>query len=712
MKKTAISFEQCCKAIFGIVLGFIISYLLYLSIFMTAYIHDVEDTYYVYDSVNINIYALLLVIGLFVFILCKNISLSDKFIKIYCLCINVIFVLFVLGTQFISNDDQGTVLSVAASFVHGNFSAWEFGGYAFRLAHQNGIILIYSLLSFILGDSNEVAFQLLNVLFIALTHMFIYKIFKKFINDNNICNIILFFVYSFIPYWFFTAFVYGTVIGMMFMMGGIYFSLCFLENYKIKNMIISALMIAIACTCKSNFYISLIGLMIVLFINIFRKKMLFMKLTHIVIILVFCVLSSYLVDGVISYKTGHEVNEGSPYTVYVAMGLKEGWKAPGWNNSFNDRAYFRVNFDTELAKAYGTLEIRKEINNFVNNKEYAKEFFAKKVASMWANPTFECFEQFRGRQAQTGVNRLIRSLITTGSRLNKLFVEIFDIFMSVIYLGVFIYCILRLMKADIKELVLLICFVGYFIFQLFWEGRCYYTLVAFVMLIPYAVLGYVSIANKLNEMFANISIHDMNATRNIIKERISTINLLKFVCIAAFVIITIMGYNKISYKYIPNEKDYYLKYIERVKYDRKIANLECYIIPELYKEKSLDITKNNMGISLLLSDKSNSSSQRFIFADKLYRYGENYYYITNCANDNVVYLRDEADMLNGTVYLQEYSRERKSLCQVDIVEESDGVLKVFIRNMYGLALEYSENGNVIWGKPTKNDNQIWNIIIA
>lgn len=59
-----------------------------------------------------------------------------------------------------------------------------------------------------------------------------------------------------------------------------------------------------------------------------------------------------------------------------------------------------------------------------------------------------------------------------------------------VYLGGLLYIIWERKGYNISRIIGLIIFLGGFIFQLFWEAKSSYALMYFVMLIPYAVIGY------------------------------------------------------------------------------------------------------------------------------------------------------------------------------------------------------------------------------
>ena len=74
---------------------------------------------------------------------------------------------------------------------------------------------------------------------------------------------------------------------------------------------------------------------------------------------------------------------------------------------------------------------------------------------------------------------------------NKLEIHIDD-------LGIYV---LNYKKIQTLELIFPIVFIGGFLFHLIWEAKCQYTITYFILLIPYAIVGYKIIGEKLLKLY-------------------------------------------------------------------------------------------------------------------------------------------------------------------------------------------------------------------
>ena len=72
---------------------------------------------------------------------------------------------------------------------------------------------------------------------------------------------------------------------------------------------------------------------------------------------------------------------------------------------------------------------------------------------------------------------------------------------SIILLGSMLYAVNTLIEGTFAgAAVLPLTFIGGFIFHLFWEGKCQYTLPYFMLLLPLSIIGFYSMAKKLSSV--------------------------------------------------------------------------------------------------------------------------------------------------------------------------------------------------------------------
>ena len=221
------------------------------------------------------------------------------------------------------------------------------------------------------------------------------------------------------------------------------------------------------------------------------------KSLALVLVLVLCYLSSNLFVHVATQKiTGRDVPKGVPTIGWVAMGMQEGYAAKGWFNTYVTEIYDTCGGDSDVIAKTVMQDIQTSLKGFAADPVYARQFYGEKIASQWNNPSFQCFWIFYDRTTDIQVPSWMKEIVTENMR-NRL-ISLFNLWQTQILLGVCLYIIYRFRKCDWKELLLALCFVGGFLFHLLWEAKCQYTVSYFVLLIPYAAVGFHELLQDIN----------------------------------------------------------------------------------------------------------------------------------------------------------------------------------------------------------------------
>ena len=199
------------------------------------------------------------------------------------------------------------------------------------------------------------------------------------------------------------------------------------------------------------------------------------------------------------------LDKGNSKWAHVAMGLQDTESAPGWYNTYNTEIFVENNYDTEATAAACIENIKESLHNFASDPEYAWEFFNKKWAIQWNNPTFECFTLQSNKVSNVELTPLIKSTIFDGGKVNILLIAFFDICQSVFLFGILLYLITE-KKADSGELLPFLLLIGAFAFWTFWETKSRYVLPYFLLVIPYSVIGYRNLLNQWKSRIVRVSL--------------------------------------------------------------------------------------------------------------------------------------------------------------------------------------------------------------
>lgn len=190
------------------------------------------------------------------------------------------------------------------------------------------------------------------------------------------------------------------------------------------------------------------------------------------------------------------MGEGVPAIAYIAMGLQwsEGRSPGGWNGYHSD-LYMACSYDAGLTAKISAENARDSLQYMISHPNYLIEFFYYKQVEQWCREDYACLYgtlDFYGERTAAAWE------IYQGKRKDSM-LNIMSPHQSLIYIGACCFCAFavirwrnRIKKAksdegeDMEGLILLVTFIGGFLFSMMWEAGSRYVMPYFIMLIPYA----------------------------------------------------------------------------------------------------------------------------------------------------------------------------------------------------------------------------------
>ena len=496
-------------------------WLFLLSIFSTSRLTSDanEYTYYTGDYAWLHIIVLLCIAAVTYLLVKKNIfstlniyfTNNDKvFNKVRKICLSIIGITgiaWVLLTQSHAGADQYYVLKAAYDLRNHDYSMFVQGGYISKYTNQIGLLFIEYLIGFIVGDYNYIFWQLLNVVMIVFTYKMLSDIAIIWKLPRLASILLLVLGILFFPWTLYSVFIYGNVAGLFFAIMAFKYTMLFIENSKendrihIPYAVITGLAMMMSVMVKSNYLIFMIALILYTIAEMLRHK-------NIQIILVTCaVIAGFAFQAVvpklvIEKISGCNLNNGASSWTWIDMGLHTNTGssyADGWYNSRIAALYEDNNYNPEDEALAAKEEIRECIDTYKNDPDAFVAFLSRKVASQWNNPEFQCFWITNVRNSNIRQSILISSILSLEGSLP--FISYLNILQSIILFGSMLYAINALFNNSLAgTTVLPLTFIGGFIFHIFWEGKCQYTLPYFVLLLPLCIAGFYYMAKNISDL--------------------------------------------------------------------------------------------------------------------------------------------------------------------------------------------------------------------
>lgn len=496
-------------------------WLFLLSIFSTSKMTTdaSEYTYYTGDHVWIHLIVFACIAVITYFLVKKNIFTTfnryltdnDKaFKKINNICLIIIGIMgaaWVILTQSHAGADQYYVLKAAAGLREHDYSMFMYDGYIAKYTNQIGLLFIEYLVGFIVGDYNYIFWQLLNVVMVVFTYKMLSDIFAIWKLPRLASVLLLVLGILFFPWTLYSVFIYGNVAGLFFAVMAFKYTMLFVDtcesdsNMHISYIAAAGLAMMMSVMVKSNYLIFMIALILYTIAEMLRHK-------NIQIILVTCaVIAGFAVQAVfpklvIEKISGYSLNNGASAWTWVDMGLHATTGdvyADGWYNSRIASLYERNDYDSKKEAQAAKIDVKGYISRYMRDHEAFTSFLSKKIASQWNNPGFQCFWITNVRSSSIEQSDLITDILSLKG--GTPFMNYLNILQSIILLGSVFYAINALFdRALAGATVLPLTFIGGFIFHIFWEGKCQYTLPYFVLLLPLCIAGFYYMAKHITDL--------------------------------------------------------------------------------------------------------------------------------------------------------------------------------------------------------------------
>ncbi len=481
-------------------------FLLLLSIFRTSIVSGYEEhTDYIIDSPLRHI-LLVLIVGIIVFAVGKLFELQQLKIKPGTLklvikwtasilfVVNLLMALYLVqNTQFEPLGDSSILWDIACQLHEGNYTDFQYLGYAERHFNQMGALFFLKGLVGLVGAENQIVLQFINVAALGIFQFCLKKISSQLFGET-VGNLTLIACVLFFPLSLYVVFTYFNLISWALIALGMQQEISLFQTGRKRHLVIMVLAVFLAVQLKAFSWIAVIAMIIYGCYEGLRKKQ-FMALWGVLVAILLVTFANIGMKSKVLSETGAKELRTMPTLGYVAMGMQESYMAPGWYNGVHDRTYLECEGKEALMKDTFAEMIRYRFQEFRQDPGYAAWFYYHKMASQWNNPSFQGFWFGEISDARVPVPDWIQSMYTGSIRVKLN--NYLNYLMTLIHTGVLLWLVLGFRDIRLKHLLPGIYFLGGFVFLVFWEAKCQYTLGFFIFLFAYCACGYVRLYRLL-----------------------------------------------------------------------------------------------------------------------------------------------------------------------------------------------------------------------
>lgn len=411
-------------------------------------------------------------------------------------------------------------------FVHtlaGQFAAGHYLGledeYVRWFPFQLGYIFVMEMAKRLTGLGSYLLLQLMNVAATAGCYYCIVKLTDIMFKRPKITYLVTLLLFGCLPPVLYATLVYGNMLGLAFSMAGFLFLGLFVQSRQAIWLLPMAFSAGFAVLVKNNCLIFAIAMGAVLLLDLLqtcRPGVAAKAVAAPAAGLAGLVLAVWLmqagVQGYYRARGGQPTPEGMPTVLWVAMGLQDGPKAPGWFNEWSYEAYRAAGEDAALAEAAGRQSVSESVTGMAADPGRAIGFFTKKNVAQWLEPTYASLQHSHCLNTHDQTLPGWAKSLYEGI-LGTVYYEGMNIYQFMIFGLAFLWLVWNWRRADDMagglnslntapaakaaqatpprhlQAGLMLAVFGGFLFHTVWEGKAMYILPYFVACLPFAAAG-------------------------------------------------------------------------------------------------------------------------------------------------------------------------------------------------------------------------------
>ncbi len=412
--------------------------------------------------------------------------------------------LWIFSSQVKPTFDSAYVAEIGRALAEGDYSDLT-GDYLRAYPFQLGYIFLCECIYRAAGifgglPGTTLILQAANVCFLAAANAGLLLLSSLFFRDRRVSRLAFLLLLLAAQPVISCTFTYGVVPGICFAVWAIALQTLWFKTDKLYYGVLSGVSIGLAVLFKSNNLIVLIALLIVAALRLFKRRQ---YVKDLALMLAACVFAFGFSPAVrVMYEKRGDVNmgPGMPYVSWIAMGLSESRRAPGWySNVTSNETFEELGFDPEALSDLSKDIIRERVAFFAAHPQYTRDFFYRKFVSQFNETSYQCIWNNNVRDQYKEKSFPASWVCSEGEYTAKRYM---DVFAQLIFVGMLAALLLMLRRRDFTALILPLTVLGGMLFHLLAEGKSQYILPYFMLMIPLAAFGLTGVFDKTDGLFA------------------------------------------------------------------------------------------------------------------------------------------------------------------------------------------------------------------
>lgn len=433
----------------------------------------------------------------------KNFRMLLSFVLIL-LALTAVTIVWLRHYYYAPTVDQASVWYAGNEIAFNNANLSQ-PDYYIRYAYQQKMALFMAFIEKLGGNNYRTALYPLNLISLLLIVLYAGLLAYRASASQRAGTIASLSAASFLPLILYTSFVYPTLISMAAGMAAFYQVMRFLQTRKKRYILFEAFACFVMYASYSSTIICVMAILAVFILDLCillsnkeRKsphlwKRLRLSAAMGIIPLIIAIVISFSAQLIFTDLTGIDATGHTiPKLAWVVMGISShphSRKPGGWDGS-TVRYIEEAEYDEAVAEETIRNDFHQVLQEYADGTRSLK-FFIVKTEYGWVSTWFGALKMVITPSDERGMNEM-QPILESG--ILERADDILPSIQTFIYLFAFLMCLYYLTHpqqcARPESLLLIIYFVGGFLFQLFWENDPRYCLPYFTALIPVAAVCF------------------------------------------------------------------------------------------------------------------------------------------------------------------------------------------------------------------------------
>ncbi len=417
------------------------------------------------------------------------------------LSLTVLTGLYIVSVNAHAESDGDVLMQIAQLLAAGDTAQISQSGeyfhyYLVRFPYQCGLLSIYEVIVRAVGATPALAVaRLINLGMLISSYAALLMLTQRIFRDEQATLLTAVFMMLCLQPILTSTFVYGLIPALALSIWALYFVVRYLQTAKKRNILPAAALLMLAVYLRSNTWIVISAVLIVLLIEAIKRK----KLTPVLLGLLIVVLSiplPHLAQRYYETRLDTRFGTGYPKSYWVAMSLQDGEKAVGWHaQDYQIEMEQTYGEDVVAINARAKQDIRDGISQLLNPPTRLCVYLFDKLVSQWNEPTFLSVWITKSVKAYEEPGALAKAVYN--DRTEAAFRQIEGYVLRVLYVAFSIGVIALMKRRETERLLLPLVVLGGALFHLIFEAKSQYVVEYLPLIWPVAAFGIVSLGRRI-----------------------------------------------------------------------------------------------------------------------------------------------------------------------------------------------------------------------